>query len=46
MHVCNRAGARLIVTTQPFESPRLTLIRRQALPYGKGSLQFFAYRVG
>ena len=41
-----RAGARLIVTTQPLESPRLALLRREALPYGKGSLQFFAYRVG
>ena len=40
------AGARLIVTTQPFESPRLTLLRREALPYAKGSLQFFAYEVG
>ena len=40
------AGARLIVTTQPFESPRLTLLRREALPYAKGSLQFFAYTVG
>lgn len=40
------AGARLIVTTQPFESPRLTLLRRGALPYGKGSLQFFTYTVG
>ena len=39
-------GARLIVTTQPFESPRLTLLRREALPYAKGSLQFFAYTVG
>ena len=41
-----RVGARLIVTTQPFESPRLTLLRREALPYAKGSLQFFAYEVG
>ena len=41
-----RSGARLIVTTQPFESPRLTLLRREALPYGKGSLRFFAYTVG
>jgi hypothetical protein len=40
------AGARLIVTTQPFESPRLTLLRRGGLPYGKGSLQFFTYTVG
>jgi hypothetical protein len=42
-----RAGARVIVTTQPLEGePRLTLLRREALPYAKGSLQFFAYRVG
>ena len=41
-----RVGARLIVTTLPFESPRLTLLRREALPYAKGSLQFFAYTVG
>lgn len=41
-----RDGARLIVTTQALESPRLTLLRRDSLPYAKGSLHFFAYRVG
>jgi precorrin-6B methylase 2 len=44
-----RVGARVIVTTAPLESARFRLLRSERLPYGKGSLLFFAYervRVG
>ena len=38
-----RVGARVIVTTAPLESARFRLLRSERLPYGKGSLLFFAY---
>ena len=38
-----RIGARVIVTTAPLESARFRLLRSERLPYGKGSLLFFAY---
>ncbi len=38
-----RVGARIIVTSRALESDSLRLLRRDSLPYGKGSLLFLAY---
>ena len=36
-------GTRLLVTSRPLESAWLKLLKRDTLPYGKGSLTFIAY---
>ena len=36
-------GTRMLVTSRPLESASLKLIRRETLPYAKGTLTFIAY---